>query len=289
MKNTITVFVLLLFAGNAGAYVDAGARFTFGPGGYAGMNGFGEAGNDDYYLRPGLNTYESDTSDRRTTYSIGAGLDRPRWRAGAELSAMPETGGYENSGLYADLGLNLIGEPGEDAALENASVGVFAGLISHEDAYSLSTTTALGKNGMGTAVTTLTTSFKLVQTDYGLTAAVKAYGLRLSGRFAKTIYDKDITALDRQLPVDIGGIGASGFPDTAVSVRLRCPGLPLAPEAGYSKSSYLLDQPDSESVSLGISAEISEMIELSASWENLNPGGGAVRDDYYSAGLSLSF
>ncbi len=287
-KQLSIVFLLMGFSGQAGAYFDAGSRFTSGPGGYAGFNVFGEGGSDDSYLRASLNTYKSDIADRYSTYSLGAGLDRTYWRAGAEVSVTPETGGYKNNALYADLAFNLLGEPAEDAALEDLSLGCFAGLTSHEDAYSLSTTTVSTGFGKKTSVSSLTSAFKLKQTDYGLTAAVRAYGVRLSGRFTKTAYDQDITALDRQLPIDIGGIGTSGYPDKAVSARLRFSSLPLSPEAGYVKTYYLLTQPDSESVSFGLSQELGA-VELSAGWENFNPGGGAPKSDYYSLGLTLSF
>lgn len=287
-KQLIWIFFLLGSIVPAGAYFDAGSRFTSGPGGYAGFNVFGEGGSDDYYLRTSLNTYKSDAADRYSTYSFGAGLDRTYWRAGAEVSVTPETGGYKNNALYADLAFNLLGEPAEDAALEDLSLGCFAGLTSHEDAYSLSTATVSTGFGKKTSVSSLTSAFKLKQTDYGLTAAVRAYGVRLSGRFTKTAYDQDITALDRQLPIDIGGIGTSGYPDKAVSARLRFSSLPLSPEAGYVKTYYLLTQPNSESFSFGLSQKLGAA-ELAAGWENFNPGGGAPKSDYYSLGLTLSF
>jgi len=278
----------MIFVVQAGAYFDAGSRYSAGPGGYSGFNIFGEAGNDNYYLRPSLNTYISDGADRYSTYSLGAGLDRPFWRGNAEVSVMPETGGYKKSSLYADLTFNPLGKRADDATLEDLSLGCFAGLTSHEDAYSLSTTTVSTGYGKKTSVSALTSSFKLKQTDYGLTTAVRAYGMRLSGRFTKSVYDTDITALDRKIPLDIGGIGASGYQDKAVSARIRFSSLPLSPEAGYTKTYYLLDQPDSESVSAGLS-QIIGAIEVSAGWENLNPGGGGAKSDYYSLGLTLSF
>jgi|GEM_PF-1766477 len=282
------IFLLLGSIVPAGAYFDAGSRYTAGPGGYGGLNVFVEGGGDESYLRASLNTYKSDTADRFSTYSVGAGLDRTYWRAGAEFSATPETGGYKNNTIYADLAFNLAGEPEEDAALEDLSLGCFAGLTSHEDEYSLSTATASSGFGRRTSVSSLTSAFKLKQTDYGLTAAVRAYGVRLSGRYTKTAYDKDITALDRQLPIDIGGIGTSGYPDQAVSARLRFASLPLSPEAGYAKNYYLLTQPNSESFSFGLSQKLGAA-ELSAGWENFDPGGGADKSDYYSIGLTLSF
>ena len=289
MKKQLTaVFFLMGSILPAGAYFDAGSRFTAGPGGYSGFNIFAEGGNDDYYLRPSLNTYKSDASERYSSYSLGAGLDRPAWRAGAEVSATPETGGYKNTSLYADLSFNLLGEPEEDAALEDLSLGCFGALTSHEDAYSLSTATVSSGLGKKNSLSSLTSAFLLKQTDYGLTAAVRAYGVRLSGRYTKTVYDKDITALDRQLPLDIGGIGTSGYQDKAVSARVRFSSLPLSPEAGYAKTYYLLTQPDSESVSFGLSRRLGAA-ELSAGWENFNPGGGAAKSDYYSLGLTLSF
>ncbi|OGS55281.1 MAG: hypothetical protein A3J79_05515 [Elusimicrobia bacterium RIFOXYB2_FULL_62_6] len=292
MRTRLLTLLMTLFAVTADAYYDAGARFTAGPADYSGFNVFAESGNDDYYLRPALNTYKSGAADRYSTYSLGAGLDRPAWRVSADVSVTPETGGYKNSGFAADLGLSLLGEPDEEAALQDISLSVFAGLTAHEDTYSLSTTTVLGGNGGGggggTSVSVLTSALKLNQTDYGLSASVKAYGLRASGRFTKTSYDTDMTAESRQLPVDIGSIGTSGFPDTAISARLRCPGLPLSPEAGYSKTTYLLDQPDSETVNFGISANAGP-VEISAGWENYAPGGGAARSDYYTLGLTFSF
>ncbi len=289
MKGRLLTAVVFLFSvAPALAYTDTGGKYTAGPDGYAGINVFAEWGDDDYYLRPSLNTYSSDLSDRNSTYSLGGGLDRGRWSAGADLSFTPETGGYKNAGVYADLNYALLAEPEPDAVLEDAGIGVFAGLTAHEDSYSLSTTTVSGGAGRRTSVSSLTSAFKLNQTDYGLTASVKLYGLRASGRFTKTSYDKDVTAESRQLPVDIGSIGTSGFPDTAVSARLRVPGLPLSPEAGYTKTSYLLDQPDSESVTAGLSLKAGSA-EISAGWENFNPGGGAGRSNYYSVGLTLSF
>jgi len=289
MKRQLTAAVFFaVFAGQAGAYFDAGARFTYGPDSYSGVNVFGEGGNDDYYLRPSLNTYKSEGTDRYSTYSLGAGLDRPLWRGSAEISLTPETGGYKNSAVYADLAFNLIGEPGEDADLEDISLGVFAGLTSHEDSYSLSTGTVSSRSGRRTSVSTLTSSFKLGQTDYGLTASVRAYGVRLSGRLTKTDYDKDVTAEDRQLPINVGNIGVSGFQDKAVSARLRFSLLPLSPEAGYSKTYYLLDQADSEAMNVGLSQKIGSAT-LSAGWEGFSPGGGVVKSDYYSCGLTFSF
>ena len=283
-----TILFSVFLAGQAGAYFDTGARYTGGADGYVGLNAFGETGNDDYYLRTALNTYKSDVSERYSAYSLATGLDQPFWRASAEVSAVPETGGYKNISVYGDLGFNLLGEPDEDAALEDLSLGCFAGLTSHEDAYSLSTATVSTGHGKKSSASSLTTSFKLKQTDYGLTAAVRAYGVRLSGRFTKTVYDQDITALDRQLPIDIGGIGTSGYQEKAISARLRFATLPLSPEAGYAKTFYLLTQPNSESVSFGLSQKLGTTL-LSAGWENFNPGGGAAKSNYYSLGVTFSF
>lgn len=287
MKSMLFSAVFLLLSASAGAYTDVGGRYTAGPDGYAGVNAFAEWGEDDYYFRPGLNTYKSDLSDRMSTYSLGAGLDLERWSLGGEVSLTPETGGYKNSGLYADFTYGLLSTPAEDAALQDASLGVFAGLTMHEDIYAASTVTvSVGRRG--TSVTSLTDAFKLNQTDYGVTAAVKLWGVRASGRLTKTAYSEDISAENRELPLDIGGIGTSGFPDTAVSARLRLPGLPVVPEAGYARTNYLLDQPSSESFTVGLSVKLSAA-ELSAGWENFSPGGGSARSDYYSLGLSLSF
>ena len=288
---TRTLIFLALFTaacGRAAAYTDAGGRYTLGPAGYGGVNAFAEWGAGDYYLRPSINTYKSDLAERKTTYSLGGGLDLERWSAGGEVFATPETGGYKNTGISADLSYNLLAAPAEDAALQDASLGVFAGLTAHEDSYAASTTTVSSGRRSRPAATTLTSAFKLNQTDYGLTAAVKAWGVRGSVRFTKTAYDKDVTVEARQLPVDIGGIGSSGFPDTALGARLRVPGWAVAPEAGYTRTTYLLDQPASESFSFGLSCRLGAA-ELSAGWENFNPGGGAAKSDYLSAGLTLSF
>ncbi|OGR52633.1 MAG: hypothetical protein A2049_05715 [Elusimicrobia bacterium GWA2_62_23] len=287
MKSLIFAAFFPIFAASAGAYTDVGGRYTAGPSGYAGVNAFAEWGEDDYYFRPSLNTYKSDLSDRMSTYSLGAGLEREAWSAGAELSVTPETNGYKNTGLYADFTYNLLRSPAEDAALQDATLGVFAGLTMHEDLYAASTATvSIGRRG--TSSVTLTDAFKLNQTDYGVSAAVKLYGVRASGRFTKTAYNKDITDEARELPLDIGGIGTSGFPDTAVSARLRVPGLPVVPEAGYARTNYLLDQPSSESFTLGLSVKFPKA-ELSAGWEGFNPGGGQPKSDYWSLGLTLPF
>ncbi|MHB0994950.1 MAG: hypothetical protein ACYC2I_01130 [Elusimicrobiales bacterium] len=288
MKRRILFALVFLFSGKAaGAYTDAGGRYTAGPDGYSGISAFAEWGEDDYYLRPGLNTYKSDLSDRVSSYSLGVGLDRERWSLNGEVSITPETGGYKNSGLYADFNYGLVPVPDEDAVLQDVSLGVFAGLTMHEDIYAASTTTvSVGRRGSSSV--TLTDVFKLNQLDYGLTAAVKLWGLRASGRFSKTAYSEDITAENRELPLDIGGIGTSGFPDTAVSARLRAPGLPVVPEAGYTRTTYLLDQPDSETLTLGLSFKIEEA-ELSAGWERFSPGGGEETNDYWSLGLTMSF
>lgn len=287
MKNAIFSIILLVFTASAGAYTDVGGRYTMGPDGYAGVNAFAEWGEEDYYFRPSLNTYKSDLADRFSTYSLGAGLERERWSGGAELSVTPETGGYKNLGVYADFNYNPLAAPAEDALLQDASLGIFAGLTMHEDLYAASTATvAAGRRGTSTVI--LTDAFKLNQTDYGVTAAVKIYGVRASGRFTKTAYNKDITGDARELPLDIGGIGTSGFPDTALSARLRLPGLPVVPEAGYSRTNYLLDQPSSESFTAGLSVKILKA-EISAGWENFNPGGGQPKSDYWSLGLTLPF
>ena len=288
MKRLIlSALFFLCAAGPALAYTDAGAKYTAGPAGYGGVSAFAEWGDDDYYVRPSLNSYKSDLSDRISAYSLGAGLERESWSVGAELSLTPETNGYKNAAVYADFTYNLLAAPAEDALLQDASLGVFAGLIMHEDLYAASTTT-VSAGRRGTSTVTRTDAFKLDQTDYGVSAAVKLYGVRASGRFTKTAYSEDISLDSRGLPLDIGGIGTSGFPDTAVSARLRIPGLPVVPEAGYTRTDYLLDQPSSESFTLGLSVEAGPA-GISAGWENFNPGGGAGRNDYWSLGLSLSF
>jgi len=215
MRRLLAAVFFLFSASVTQAYVDTGGRFTTGPDGYGGLNFFTEWGDDAYFLRPSLNTYKSDAADRYSAYSLSGGLDRPFWRCSAEVSITPETGGYKNSALFADLSFNLLGEPEEGAAFEDMSLGGFAGLTSHEDSYSLSTATVSSGPGRRTNVSTLTSSFKLKQTDYGLAASVRVYGVRLSGRFTKTSYDQDVTAEDRQLPINIGNIGASGFQDKA--------------------------------------------------------------------------
>lgn len=287
MRRLLSVLFFLFSAAWAQAYTDMGGRLTAGPNSYTGMNIFAEWGNDDYYLRPAVNTYKSDLADRYSTYSLGGGLEEADWRAGAEIFLTPETGGYNNKGLYADFSYYLVSSPKEEAALQDASLGVFAGLTAHEDIYAASTATvSVGKHG--SAGVTLTDAFRLSQTDYGLSAMVKLYGLRASGRFSKTAYDKDVTAEVRELPVDVGGIGTSGFPDSGVSARLRYSGLPLTPEAGYVRTTYLLGQPTSESFTLGLAFKTGNA-NISAGWENFNPGGGASKSDYYSLGLALSF
>ncbi|HAT72308.1 MAG TPA: hypothetical protein DCS63_05780 [Elusimicrobia bacterium] len=282
---------ILFSAGGASAYTDIGGRYTYGREGYSGANLFAEWGNDDYYMRPAMKTYKSDVADRYSAYSLGAGLERELWRAGAEFSVAPETGGYKNSAAYADFSCSLLGGPADRAALEDVSIGVFAGITWHEDAYSISTTTVSG-TGFGrrtnSSVSTLADAFKLAQTDYGLSASIKAYGLRASGRFTKTAYDKDVTIEARRLPLDIGGVGANGFPDTAFSASLRVPGLPVRPEAGYTRATYLLEQPASESFSAGLAFDAGRA-EVFAGWENFNPGGGLPRSDYYSLGLTFAF
>jgi hypothetical protein len=288
MQRRLLFALFFLFLGKtADAYTDAGGKYTAGPDGYAGVNAFAEWGEEDYYFRPGLNTYQSDLSDRISTYSLGAGLDRERWSLGGEVSLTPETGGYKNSGLYADFTYGLLPAPAGDAALQDASLGVFAGLTMHEDIYAASTVTvSVGRRGSSS--TTLSDVFKLNQTDYGVTAAVKLWGVRASGRLSKTAYSEDISAENRELPLDIGGIGTSGFPDTAVSARLRVPAWPVVPEAGYTRTKYLLDQPSSESFTAGLSVKFSKA-EFSAGWENFNPGGGQPKRDYWSLGLTLPF
>jgi hypothetical protein len=289
MKRRLSAALFLLsVAVSAQAYTDYGGRFTSGPEAYTGLNAFAEWGDDYYYLRPSFNTYKSDVADRYSTYFLGAGFYRGAWDAGAEVSMTPETGGYKNTAVFVNSGYNVFSDFGDEAIFEDITLGAFAGLTAHEDAYALSTASVSGGGGRGGSVSSLTDSFKLNQTDYGLSVSVKARGIRASGRFAKTAYDKDITAESRQLPVDIGGIGASGFPDTAFSARLRIPGLPLSPAAGYVKTSYLLDQPDSESFDLGLSFKAGPA-DISAGWENFNPGGGAAKSDYYSLGLTFSF
>ena len=289
MKTPLCAALLFLFsAASALAYTDTGGRYTSGPAGYSGANLFAEWGNDNYYLRPSFNTYTSGLAGRRSTYSLGGGLDGERWSAGAEVSMTPQTGGYKNSGVYSDLLYNLPGDRGRNASFEYMNIGAFAGLTAHEDNYALSTsTTMMGGRRMG-SVSALTSSFKLLQTDYGLSSSLKIYGLAASARFNKTAYNKNVTAEARQLPVDIGGIGTSGFPDTAISARLHATGLPLSPEAGYTKTSYLLGQPDSESLTFGLSVKAGSA-KVSAGWEGFNPGGGAARSDYYSLGLNFSF
>jgi hypothetical protein len=295
MKKALLCAVVILFsASNTRAYTDAGGRYTIGPDRYGGLSSFVEWGNDNYYLRPSMNTYASDLADRYSTYSLGGGLEGASWSAGAEVSMTPETGGYKNSAIYADLTYKLPGEPADDAFLEDLALGVFAGLTAHEDSYSVSTAAVSSGSGSGSGsgrrstASSLASAFKLKQTDYGLTASVRACGMRLSGRFTKTVYDQDVTAEDRQLPINIGSIGASGFQDKAVGARLRFPGLPLSPEAGYAKTYYLLDQPNSEAVSAGLSQRVGS-VELTAGWENFNPGGGYPKSDYYSLGLTFSF
>lgn len=286
-RRSLYAFIFLFSAGQAGAYTDAGGRYTAGPDGYAGLNAFAEWGEDGHYIRPGLNTYSSDLSERLSTYSLGAGLDRERWSLGGEISLTPETGGYKNYGLYADFNCGLLPAHGGGGALQDASLGVFAGLTMHEDLYAASSTTvSAGRRGSRSA--TLVEPFRLAQADYGVTAAVKVAGVRASGRFTKTAYNKDITEEARQLPIEIGGIGASGFPDTALSARLSFPGLPAAPEAGYTRTSYLLGQPDSESFVLGITVRAGPA-EIYAGWEAFDPGDGGGRSSYYSAGLAWSF
>ncbi len=277
MMPVIFPAILLIFSVPASAYTDLGGRYTSGSDGYSGVNAFAEWGDDNYYFRPGFNTYKSDLSDRLSTYSLGAGLERENWSAGAELFRTPETDYYENAGLYADFIYYFLHAPAEDAALEDMSLGVFSGLTMHDDTYAASTVTI-----------TLTEALKLNQTDYGLTAAIKLWSVRASGRFTKTAYNKDITAEARKVPLYLGSIGSSGFPDTAVSARLRVPGWPVAPEAGYIRTTYLLDQPASESFTLGLSVKAGKA-QISAGWENFRPGGGADRRDFYSLDLTMSF
>lgn len=267
-------------------YADAGLVYTAGSEGYAGLNLFAEWGDDLYYLRPSLSTYSRDDADRYTSYSFSGGIDRGAWSISGGISLTPETGGYSNAALYSDLVWSPLGEPEDGSALEDLYLGVFAGLTAHEDLYA-SSTTVLG-TGRRSSVSARTSAFTLSQYDYGVSASLRLLGVRVSGRYSTTSYDKDVTEEARALPIDIGAIGSSGFPDSSVSARLSFPVLPLSPWAGYSRTRYLLAQPSSEALQAGASVRAGPA-EISAGWETLNPGGGAERGHYYSLGLSWSF
>jgi len=153
MKTVLlSALIVLHSAAAASAYTEAGIKYTSGAGGYGGVSSFAEWGDDVYYFRPSVNTYKSDASDRYTSYSFGSGLDGESWSAGAELSITPETGGYRNSSIYADLSYNLLPLPEVDAMFQDAGIGVFTALTGHEDSFSLSTSVAPGGTKIGCSV-----------------------------------------------------------------------------------------------------------------------------------------
>jgi len=201
------------------------------------------------------------------------------------VSVLPESGGYGNTGLYADLTWNPR-EKRPAPGMDVLALGVFTGITFHEDVYSSSSTVSGGPRGG--AVKARTSPLRLSQYDYGVYASAGARGLLASARLTLTSYGEDIAADSRSLPLEIGSFETSGFPDRAWSLRLRCPALPLSPEAAYSRNYYLLDRPSSGSWRLGVSWPAS-FAELSAGWESFDPGGGAGKERYYSFGLSRSF
>lgn len=275
---------ILFFFPAAGLCAEAGGKFVSGPGGYAGRNFFAELDWEErkggtYYLRPSLDTWSSDVSDRYTTYALAGGLDRDDLSASAEAFVQPETGGRSKKGVYGDVNYYPPAAPGEPSY----SLGGFAGLTVHEDIYS-STTSSGGFFGQQTT-TTRESVFRLLQYDLGVSASASALGLRVSGRLSKTLYDRDITAEVRRLPQ---GVGPGGFPAASLSVRLGLPGKVLYPDVRYTRTSYLLNQPSSQSVALGLTIKIAAA-RLYAGWENYDPGGTASAGKYYSAGLTVQF
>lgn len=278
------VLSVLFFFPAAGLCASAGGRFTTGPDGYTGLNFFAEwdweeRKGDTYYLRPSVDTYDSDLSDRRTTFALAGGLDRDDLGLSGEVFVQPEAGGYSKKGLYGNLNYYPPSDGGPAYSL-----GAFAGLAVHEDIYSSSESTGGFPFGPQTT-TTRDEAFELMQYDLGVSASMSALGLRVSGRLSKTFYDQDVAAEDRRLPQ---GVGPAGFPDLSMSAGLGLPGKLLYPEVRYTRTSYLLDQPASRSLTLGLTLRAAGF-RLYGGWENYDPGGTSDRLDYYSVGLSADF
>lgn len=284
MTIRLCAVLTILFFPAAGLCAEAGGRFTTGPDGYTGLNFFAEwdweeGKGETRYLRPSVNTYSSDISDRYTTYALAGGLDRDELGASGEVFLQPETGGYSKKGVYGDL--NYF--PPAPAHGPFYSLGCFAGLAVHEDIYSSSDST--GGFPFVQQTTTREDVFRLMQYDLGVAASVSALGLRVSGRASKTFYDQDVSSEDRRLPQ---GVGPGGFPDLSLSAGLGMPGKVFYPEARYTRTSYLLDQPASRSLTLGLTLRAAGF-RLYGGWENYDPGGTSDRLDYYSVGLSADF
>lgn len=284
MANKLYAVVAILFFPAAGLCASAGGRFTSGPDGYAGLNFFAEwdweeRKGETYYLRPSVDTYDSDLSDRRTTFALAGGLDRYELGAFGEVFVQPEAGGYSKKGLYGNLNYYPASAPGGPLY----SFGCFASLAVHEDIYSSSSSS--GGFPFVQQTTTREEVFRLMQYDLGVSASMSALGPRVSGSMSKTFYDKDITAEDRWLPQDVG---PGGFPDASLSAGLGLPGEVLYPEVRYTRTSYLLDQPSSRSLALGVTLNTAAA-RIYAGLENYDPGGSADVLNYYSASLTVSF
>lgn len=276
---------LLLGLAGAGFCAEGGGRFVFGPDGYAGQNFFArweweEMKGVTWYLRPSVDTYSSDFSDRYTTFALGGGMDRGELGAYGEMFVQPESGGYSRTGVYADLSYYPPSPPGAPFY----SLGCFAVMTSHEDVYSAASPTT-GPPRSVQQKKARDSVYRLIQYDLGVSASVWVTWLKVSGRMSKTFYDKDATAEDRRLPQ---GVGPAGFPDASLSAGLAVPGRVFYPEARYTRTSYLLGQPTSRSFSLGLTFKPATA-RFYAGWENYDPGGGFDADDYYSAGLTLPF
>lgn len=301
----------LLLAAPARAYFSGGMDQTFGNNNYKGTGIYAEVG-DKFYVSPSFSSYNSDlTTGTFTSYNLRFGWDAGPFSFGLGGGAAPKNNGYKNNSFGGDVTFTftptgkgktrrLAGPDTErgafGAGLARVDVGGGINIIRHSDDIVDCSRSGSGSGedcSGGRFPDRLKGAALIRQTDVSLFAGASFLMTEASIHLTKSNYDADLAKVQARASQKVqlqGLLGTiQGFPKASTHLKLSWSMLPvIIPYLSYTYTTFELSDPASKSLGVGATAGLG-MLQVKASYETYNPGGGVAKLNYFSLGAGLRF
>ena len=311
MKNPLLTLALLAAASPARAFFDASLTQTFGPSKYAATRAWADIGQS-FHVKPQFSVYRSDTSNGSyKTFQARGAYDTKVWGAGVTAGGTPKTNGYSNRFVGADVNLSITpgmggqirrltdnpeGKGPKGSGLARVDIGGAVFHTTHIDELQFTPGGPLNNRAPGNAALrpgTRAKSIKIGQTDFTVNAGVSVFETLISAALTRSRYDKDLAAIAAAPAAaeNVSGLNTiiQGFPKTSVTARVDLSMFPIVePYVSLTRTTFYLGSPASTGVTVGATAGF-EILEVHASIENYNPGGGSAKQTYGSFGAGVRF
>lgn len=268
-------------------WFNGGAKGTAGSQSYFGSDWWAQLGDGAWSLKPMYDEFHNDLSTGTyDTFSARLGYDTEHFGVGVLGGGTPKVSGYSNSFGGVDAVVSLLpggrgpvsrinssqaaGGGAQGAGLARVDLGASWKYTDNRDAFEA----APGQAGVrgGGIVAHPGNALSIGENDLTGSVGVGLMDALISVDVTKSLYGKDLTADNPRAfqVVRLNGLSQAvqGIPELNVAARVELDMIPIVkPYLSYVKTTYELNQPNSNGVVAGVYTELG-ILEVAGSYEN---------------------